>query len=182
MRPSVRSAALPLLLALSLAAPAVAARAEPASAAIQRFQGAKIPALKAADREGKPVSLAELRGRIVIINLWASWCAPCQAEMPSLERLAALHENDLTILAISTDSKGWGAVDRFWGARYSHLRVALASGPELAESLGAIALPYSLIVDREGREIARVPQAVEWDEGAIGALIDRSIRAEADKG
>ena len=95
--------------------------------------------------------------------------------MPSLERLAARYPNDLTVLAISNDADGWPAIDRFWGQNFPHLRVALASEPHVIGRLGALGLPYSLIVDRDGHEIGRVPRAIEWDKPDIESLIARSV-------
>lgn len=143
--------------------------------AITRFQGKAIPAVDALDRSGKPIRLPDLRGRIVIVNLWASWCVPCRAEMPTLERLAARYPKDLVVLAVSNDEGGWPAIDRFWKSQFPHLRVALASSPDLAPRLGALGLPYTLIVGRDGREIARVPRGAEWDRGELAALVARSV-------
>jgi thiol-disulfide isomerase/thioredoxin len=154
------------------------ARAQSAPPVIQRFKGGEIPAIEATDRVGRPIRLADLRGRVVIVNLWASWCPPCRVEMPSLERLAALYPNDLTVVAISNDEEGWPAIDRFWGQRFPHLRVALGPGPELIRRLGALGLPYSLIVDRDGREIGRVSRGIEWDKGEIKALIAQSVSSK----
>lgn len=175
MKSLVRTA---ISLSLLLMTPAVttqAARAQSAPPVIERFKGHAIPPIPATDRAGHPVRLADLRGRVVIVNLWASWCPPCRMEMPSLERLAAQYPNDLTVLAISNDADGWPAVDRFWGQKFPHLRVALASEPDLIGRLGALGLPYSLIVDRDGHEIGRVPRAIEWDKREIEALIARSV-------
>jgi|SRR5579859_2994394 len=160
---------------LMVQAVAAHAQAVPGPSAIMRFQGRPVPSFEVQDRAGKAVRLSDFRGRVVIVNMWATWCPPCRAEMPSLERLAARYPKDLTVLAVSNDSDGWPAVDRFWGKRFGHLRVALAPGPDLAHGLGALGLPYSLIVDRDGREIARLPFGAEWDKGEIAALIGRSI-------
>ena len=164
------------LLLVTLAVTIMAARAQFAPPVIiERFKSHEIPAIPARDRAGHPVRLADLRGRVVIVNLWASWCPPCRMEMPSLERLAAQYPNDLTVLAISNDADGWPAIDRFWGQKFPHLRVALAAEPDLIGQLGALGLPYSLIVDRDGHEIGRIPQGIEWDKGEIKALIARSV-------
>jgi thiol-disulfide isomerase/thioredoxin len=171
----VRTAISLSLLFVTPAATTTVARAEAAPSMIERFKGHDIPSIQATDRVGRPVRLADLRGRVVIVNLWASWCPPCRMEMPSLERLAAQYPNDVTVLAISNDGDGWPAIDRFWGQQFPHLRVALASDPDLIGRLGALGLPYSLIVDRDGHEIGRVPRGIEWDQGEIKALIARSI-------
>jgi thiol-disulfide isomerase/thioredoxin len=163
------------LLCVTPAVTMLVVRAQSAPPVIERLKGHEIPPIPSTDRAGHPVRLAELRGRVVIVNLWASWCPPCRMEMPSLERLAAQYPNDLTVLAISNDEDGWPAIDRFWGQKFPHLRVALASQPDLPQRLGALGLPYSLIVDREGHEIGRVPLGIEWDKGEIKALIARGI-------
>jgi thiol-disulfide isomerase/thioredoxin len=163
-----------------LASPFAAAQAQAPAwslAPITGFRGEAVPPVLVSDRAGKPVRLSDFRGRIVIVNMWATWCPPCRAEMPSLERLAARYPKDLVVLAVSNDTKGWPAIDGFWGDRFPHLHVALAPGPELGRQLGALGLPYSLIVDRDGREIARLPQGGEWDQGALAALVAQSISA-----
>jgi thiol-disulfide isomerase/thioredoxin len=174
----VRTATLLLLLFLMSAISTMVARAQSALPVIQRFKGREIPPIAATDRAGRPIRLADLRGRVVIVNLWASWCPPCRMEMPSLERLAARYPDDLTVLAISNDVDGWPAIGRFWGQKFPHLRVALASQPDLIARLGALGLPYSLIVDRDGHEIGRIPQGIEWDKGEIKALIARSVASK----
>ena len=99
-------------------------------------------------------------------------------EMPSLERLAAQYPHDLSVLAISNDADGWPAIDRFWVGRFPHLHVALTSQPDLIARLGALGLPYSLIVDRDGHEIGRIPRAIEWDQGEMKAFIARSVASK----
>ena len=155
---------------------ATAAQAAPPSPIITRFAGRPAPALEAADRTGRLLNLAEHRGKIVIVNLWASWCVPCRAEMPSLQRLAAAHRKDVVVIAISNDDAGWPAVDRFWAGQFPALRPALATGSDMAKRLGVLGLPYTFVFDRQGRELARVPKAVEWDTGDARALVEAAIK------
>lgn len=106
-------------LLLPLASPLLgivpAARAQQAGPplAITRFQGRVVPAFNASDRSGKAIGLSDLRGRIVIVSMWATWCDPCRAEMPTLESLAARYPKDLVVLAVSNDEGGWPEVDQF---------------------------------------------------------------------
>lgn len=172
----------PLLAGLVIAGfPALAPAKASAAVAITHFQGGAVPPVVAADHKGKSVRLSDWRGRTVIVNLWASWCPPCRAELPSLDRLAARYPSDLAVLAISNDADGWPAVDGFWKGQFPHLHLALANGPELGNSLGALGLPYSLVVDRDGREIARIPRGAEWDKGELAELIARSIAGHRAK-
>jgi thiol-disulfide isomerase/thioredoxin len=169
-------------LSLLAAAPAAAsAQSAGVPAAITRFMGKPLPAFTVSDRARKPIRTADLRGHIAIVNMWATWCPPCRAEMPTLESLGARYPKDLVILAVSNDQGGWPAIDPFWQNRFPHLKVALAPGPQLASELGALGLPYSLIVDRDGREIARVPQGADWNHGELAAMIARSVGSRAKR-
>lgn len=164
-----------LLAATTLAAAPAGAFAQAGPpAAITRFKGAAVPPVVVSDRRGKPVRLSDFRGRVVIVNMWATWCAPCRIEMPTLERLAARHPQDLVVLAVSNDDD-WAPVDRYWRSQFPHLRLARAADQSLAGKLGALGLPYTLILDREGREIARVARGAAWDEGELAALVARSV-------
>lgn len=141
------------------------------------FRGQAAPEVPANDADGRPVDITRLRGHVVILNMWATWCAPCRAEMPSLERLAAAYPADVVVLAISNDEQGWPAIRQFWGSSFPHLRPALVNRADAAERLGILGLPYTIVIDRNGREAARLPMATEWDKGEgrnlVTALIAR---------
>lgn len=100
------------------------------------------------------------RGKYVVVNFWASWCGPCRKELPSLDRLAA-HRKDLVVIAASVDVNRADAVSAFDG-RYPHLRLGFSSMAAVAR-YGALGMPYSVVFDREGRELARIPRALDWD-------------------
>lgn len=161
--------------------PAAANTEQQASAprAITRFHGMPVPDIVVSQKSGRSLHLSDLRGRIVILNVWATWCVPCRAEMPTLERLAARDPNNLVVLAVSIDEDGWPAVDQFWKSQFPHLRAALASSPDLPTELGALGVPYSLVVGRDGREIARVLRGAEWDRGELAALVTHSVSQDA---
>ena len=169
-----RARALAAFVALGLGAPALSQAGGP-SPIIARFAGRAAPAVAALDRQGRAVVLGRLRGKVVVVNLWASWCVPCRTEMPSLERLAAAHPRDLVVLAVANDEGGWPAVYRFWRGQFPHLAVSLAASPDMAEGLGVLALPYSFVIGRDGREIARLPKATAWDKGDARLLIEQAI-------
>jgi thiol-disulfide isomerase/thioredoxin len=145
---------------LLTAAPALAAPFPHSS--IIRPQ-ASLPAITAGD--GTQLTLRAFRGRVVLINFWASWCVACRTELPSLERLAAKRGN-LIVIAASVDANRDDGISAFAG-RYPHLRLAFSSLP-MVQRFGALGMPYSVILDTNGREVARVPRALRWDtaEGA----------------
>ena len=109
---------------------------------------------------GMPLSAAEYRAKPLLVNFWASWCVPCQKELPSLDRLAA-RRGDLVIIAVSVDSDRRDGLRAFTG-RYPHLRLGYAS-MRAVQAYGALGIPYSVTFDRQGHEIARVPRALAWD-------------------
>lgn len=155
------------LLAAALHSTAVSA----SSPLVTHFRGRPAPEVAASDDQGAQIELARLRGRVVIINMWATWCGPCRAEMPSLERLAAAYPKDVVVLAISNDEQGWPAIRQFFGNRFPHIRPALVNRADAAERLGILGLPYTIVVDREGKEAARLPRATEWDKGSGRQLV-----------
>jgi thiol-disulfide isomerase/thioredoxin len=111
------------------------------------------------------------RGQILVVNFWASWCGPCRKELPSLERLAA-HRRDITVIAASVDADHGDAVKAFAGL-YPHLRLGFSSFAEVRR-YGALGTPYSVLFDRTGREVARVPRAIDWSGAQTGALLKRA--------
>lgn len=134
-------------------------------------------ALDFIDGAGAARSLAEWRGRVVLVNLWATWCAPCVEEMPALDRIAArLGGPDFDVVAISVDRQGAAVVAPFLG-KLGLTRLAPYLDPSNAavRVLGAPGLPVSVVLDREGRELGRVLGAAEWDSPAFEALLGRAI-------
>jgi len=100
------------------------------------------------------------RGKILVVNFWASWCGPCRKELPSLERLAA-RRKDVMVIAASVDDDRADALAAFAG-RYPHLRLGFSPMAAVAR-YGALGMPYSVVFDREGRELIRLPRALDWD-------------------
>jgi thiol-disulfide isomerase/thioredoxin len=132
------------------------------------------------DAEGRPHTVADFAGDVLVINLWATWCPPCVAEMPALDRLQAmLGPEGVRVLALSQDRGGAGVVDRFYDRTgVKALGIWLDPRGTAARALGARGLPTTLIVTRDGREAARVIGEAEWDAPEMVALI-RAIGGRA---
>jgi len=126
-----------------------------------------LPPIASAD--GSPLPISALRGKVVLVNFWASWCVPCRKELPSLDRLAATRP-DLVVIAASVDTDRADGLRAFAG-RYSHLRLGFST-LQAVQRFGALGMPYSIILDGNGREKRRVPRALAWD-GPEGAAIVR---------
>ena len=135
--------------------------------------GRPAPDIAFVTAEGKPATLKDFAGRVVLLNLWATWCAPCVREMPSLDRLQAeLGGADFEVVALSSDRSGKAAVEPFFRSHgLSELAIYLDPKSEATRALGARGLPTTLLIDRRGREAGRLEGAAEWDSPEAKALI-----------
>lgn len=126
------------------------------------------PAVAFADGTGKPHMLNEFKGRYVLVNLWATWCQPCVKELPALAGLKAnVPAKRLTVLAVNvgrSDAKETAAFLKAHGA--SNLGVWRDTHVALMRAFKAYGLPTSVLIDPEGREVARAVGAAEWDAPA----------------
>lgn len=128
-----------------------------------------VPALQFVDGNGAQKTLDDFRGKVVVLNFWATWCAPCKVEMPALDRLQAkLGGDDFTVLALSVDRAGMEKPREFF--RNSEIKALDLYNDETGESaikVEAGGLPVTLILDREGREVARLTGTAEWDAAEV---------------
>jgi thiol-disulfide isomerase/thioredoxin len=157
---------------LGLVVLAAAARAEtPGEIAV----GEALPDARMRGLNGPSRMLSEFVGRPLIINVWASWCGPCRAEMASLERLAWMDESrDLTVIGISTDDyidKARAALEAS-NATITHF---IDANLELENMLGASRLPLTVFVGADGRIVRKVYGAREWDAPEALRLIATSF-------
>ena len=184
----------PSLIACALFSLAACGRQEPAKQQAEPAQRAEAPApglpVKGVDRshKGKPapdatfndpdggeISLADFRGVPVLVNLWASWCAPCVKELPTLDKVAAAHRDDgqLGVIAVSQDSGPHASVAAFLDklkigdlGAYQDPRMALSAalGP-------ATALPTTILYDAKGKEVWRYVGDLDWTSPAAAKLL-----------
>lgn len=118
-----------------------------------------------------PVTLAEFRGRPLLVNLWATWCAPCVAEMPTLDALAAKSGERMVVIAVAQDLQGAEVVDPwFQKAGLKALQPYLDPQNRLLDAYNS-ALPTSIFYDAEGRELWRVVGAIDWQGDEARALL-----------
>ncbi|HMP46752.1 MAG TPA: TlpA disulfide reductase family protein [Sphingopyxis sp.] len=118
-----------------------------------------------------PVTLADFRGRPLLVNLWATWCIPCVAEMPTLDALAAASGDAMHVVAVAQDRQGAEVVDPwFQQAGLKALQPYLDPEMNLLVAFNS-ALPTTILFDAEGREVWRVVGAIDWQGKEAQALL-----------
>ena len=133
------------------------------------------------DKMGQPVNLDSFKGKVVVLNFWATWCPPCIAEMPALDKLQSdLGGKDFTVIAISTDRDGIKKSAPFYRrAGIKNLALYNDKRGSLLDAFGAKNLPITLVLDREGRVVGRIEGAANWDSTEAKALIAHYLKANA---
>lgn len=127
-----------------------------------------VPAATFVDAQGHPTALSAFKGRVVILNMWATWCAPCVAELPAVGKLAAaLGAGKVIVVAVSASHDDAAKTADFLKA-HGAADLAVYRDPDLTfmTALGARGLPFSMVIDGKGREIARASGPMKWDDPA----------------
>lgn len=139
------------------------------------------PQARLSDMAGKEVTLSDFQGRVVLLNFWATWCAPCIREMPSLDRLQAeLGDEGLFVMAVSGDRGGARQVEPFLERlALKHLRVFLDPKGSFSREFGVRGLPTSLVIDRKGRIVGGIEGPLEWDGPEAKALLSYYLKQDA---
>ncbi|RWA75427.1 MAG: TlpA family protein disulfide reductase [Mesorhizobium sp.] len=124
-----------------------------------------VPEISFADGGGQPKTLADYSGKLVLLNIWATWCAPCRKEMPTLDRLQAEFGGpDFEVVALSVDRGGPKLVKKFFAEiGVTHLALNIDTSSNAMFALGIVGLPTTLLINRQGKEIGRLIGPAEWD-------------------
>ena len=125
--------------------------------------------------DGEDRTLADWRGKAVLLNLWATWCAPCRHEMPALDRLQArLGGDGFEVVAISLDRGGVAKSRAFFDEiGIEHLKLYSDKTSKISAALGVVGMPTTVLIDRQGREIGRLAGPAEWDAPEAVEMITR---------
>ena len=162
-----------VLCGLLVALPAVAAAGdEKTGEYIPATPPQPAPQVAFTDTDGKPLTLAQFKGKPAVVNLWATWCAPCLKEMPSLDRLQANLNGKLIVAAVSQDRSGAQRVVPFVAEMgLKNLKIYLDPKADLGRALNSRGLPTTVIIDAAGSVVGRVEGPVEWDSAEMMARL-----------
>ena len=159
---------------------AAAAGGQPPAVPLNVWESPRpIPDLAFVDGDGKHLSLGAFRGKIILLNVWATWCPPCRKEMPALDRLEqTLGGPRFGVIALSTDSSGLQGVKAFYESLgLKSLRVFLDEEGSAMRDFRIIGLPTTLLIDEQGQEIARKIGPAAWDGVDVIAFLKARIDA-----
>lgn len=157
--------------------PPKAAPTAPLAAFVKAKVPAAVPDLTFETTGKQPVKLSDFKGRVVLLNLWATWCAPCREEMPALDRLQRdLGSDKFEVVALSLDRAGADASLKYLnevGAK--NLKLYADPTGKQGFALKIPGMPTTLLIDKEGREVGRLTGPAEWDSADAKALIEQTI-------
>jgi thiol-disulfide isomerase/thioredoxin len=125
-----------------------------------------VPDFSIKDLEGKEVNVKDFRGKLLLVNIWATWCAPCVKEFPSMKRLLLKFPNDLAILAVSYDRQRED-IDAFikaFGGVPPNFHIAWDKERKTTDVFGTDVLPETYIIGRNGKMIRKIAGEATWDE------------------
>jgi thiol-disulfide isomerase/thioredoxin len=130
------------------------------------------------DADDADRSLADYRGKWVVLNFWATWCAPCRHEMPSLDRLQAAMP-ELAVVPVATGRNAVEGIRRFFEeAEVKSLPILRDPRSELSRAMGVLGLPVTVIVNPEGEEVARLIGDAEWDSDSAKAILAALVKGQ----
>ena len=163
MRLAIAGAAVGLMVALVGIGSAAAPDILPVATRNVVKLGEPAPNFQLRDLEGRLVALSDLRGKVVLLNFWATWCGPCRVEMPAMEELYRMFaRKDFEILAVSTDAEGVSVTRPF--QKENRLTFPILHDPDYRVGLtyGARSLPMTFMVDRQGIVRHQIFGARDW--------------------
>ena len=140
--------------------------------------GDEAPNFKLKDMNGELVALSDLRGKVVLVNFWATWCGPCRIEMPAMERLyRAYSRKDFEILAVSTDAQGAAVTRPFQQENHLTFPILHDADFRVGLSYGARTLPMTFMVDRQGIVRQQIFGARDWEAPEAHQLIEMLMKS-----
>lgn len=126
--------------------------------------------------KGETTKLGDFKGKPLLVNIWATWCAPCIVEMPMLDELAAREKDRLTVLVVSQDLQGMEKVGPFFEkSNFAELEPYLDPDNKLSFGFGTGVMPTTVLFDADGKEVWRVIGAMDWHGAKAAALMEETL-------
>ena len=127
---------------------------------------------------GDKVTLGDFRGRPILVNIWATWCGPCVAEMPTLDALAQREAERLQVMVVSQDSQGRAIVDDYWDKQnFALLQPYLDQKSDLGFAFATGMVPTTVLYDKDGKEVWRMIGGMNWDGPRANTLLAETLGA-----
>jgi peroxiredoxin len=156
---------------LLLALPACSRKQQPA------LQGNPAPDFSLKDLAGTTIKLSDLRGKVVVLNFWATWCPPCREEIPSMMRLnGAMAGKDFRMLAVSIDEGGKDAVTGFFQKSGMSLPALLDTDQAVGKRYGLTGVPETFVIDKKGVILKKVVGAMDWSNPTVIEYLDNAMK------
>ena len=141
--------------------------------AAKAIEGAVAPDFTVRDLAGKELRLSDLRGKVVLVNFWATWCPPCREEIPSMVKLnQAMAGKPFQMLAISIDEGGKGAVEKYFADSGQTLPAYLDGTQKVAGLYGTTGVPETFVVDKKGVILKKVIGGMNWSAPEVIGYLD----------
>lgn len=157
--------------------PGVATGTGKMAAFVRKKAPEALPDIEFNDAGGKPLKLSDFKGKTVLLNLWATWCAPCREEMPALDRLQKEQGGDkFEVVALSLDRKGVEATRKFLDeVKASNLKLYIDATAKQGTVLKIVGMPTTFLIDADGREVGRLAGPAEWGSAEAKKLIAEAM-------
>lgn len=168
--------------AIVVAAAQTSMAQEPPKNFVQHDAPKPVASISFEDSQKRSLSLIDFKGKVVVLNIWATWCGPCRAEMPALDRLqAALGGRDFEVVPVSIDRGGIDLVKKFYTENGVHsLAMYVDTSGQAVRKLTAVGVPTTLVIDRAGNEVGRIVGPAEWDAPEVAEFLKPIIAKQND--
>jgi len=147
------------------------------SAATAAAEGSMAPDFKVKDLQGKEVSLSGLKGKVVLVNFWATWCPPCKEEIPSMMKLNRTMEGKpFQMLAISIDEGGKADVESYFKSSGNTLPAYLDSDGAISKVYGVTGVPETFVVDKSGKVQKKIVGGLDWNSAEVLSYLNELMQ------
>ncbi len=148
------------------------------AAFVHKKSPSALPDITFNDADGNTLTLADFKGKTILLNLWATWCSPCREEMPALDRLQKeLGGEKFEVVALSLDRKGAEASKKFLDeTKANNLKLYIDASAKQGTALKIVGMPTTILIDKEGQELGRLAGAAEWDSTDAKKLIEAALQ------